>query len=142
MTSNSFTQTSWSLADLFPSADSPEIETAITQLQAAVADFEKVRPQLTDTITRPDFLKIVHQLEAVYRQAATLNGFAGLRFNENTQNQQAQTFMARIDQLNAEMSNRILFFSLWWKALDDDQAERLLQAAGDYHYWLEEIRQL
>ena len=137
---NSFTQTRWSLTDLFPSAGGPEIETTINQLKAAVSDFEKVRPQLTNEITGPDFLQVIHRLEEVYRLAASLNGFAGLKFNENTQDQQAQTFMARIDQINAEMSNQILFFSLWWKALDDAQSDRLLQFSGDYRYWLEKIR--
>jgi oligoendopeptidase F len=140
ITTNSFTQTHWSLADLFPSADSPEIEAAISNLQAEVSGFEKVRPQLTTDISTADFLKIVRQLEAVYRLAATLNGFAGLRFNENTQDQQAQAFLARIEQFDAEISNRILFFSLWWKDFDDIQTERLIQASGDFHYWLEELR--
>ena len=40
----------------------------------------------------------------------------------------------------AEMQNQILFFELWWKQLDDANADRLMQAAGDYRYWLEEMR--
>ncbi len=137
---NTFNQTRWSLDDLYPSPNGPEIEASFRSLKNAVSDFEKTRPQLTADISADDFLKIVRQLEAIYRLDVTLNGFAGLWFNEDTQNQQAQTLMARVDQLNAEMSNKILFFSLWWKDLPGNQADRLMQAAGDYRYWLEEMR--
>ena len=40
----------------------------------------------------------------------------------------------------AEMENRVLFFSLWWKELDDANANRLMDASGDYRYYLEEMR--
>ncbi len=33
-----------------------------------------------------------------------------------------------------------MFFNLWWKALDDENAARLLESSGDYRYWLEQIR--
>jgi oligoendopeptidase F len=48
--------------------------------------------------------------------------------------------MARVQQFAAEMQNRTLFFSLWWKELDDANAERLMNEAGDYRYYLEEMR--
>ncbi len=48
--------------------------------------------------------------------------------------------MGRVQQFVAEMQNRTLFFSLWWKDLDDRNAERLMSSAGDYRYYLEEIR--
>lgn len=33
-----------------------------------------------------------------------------------------------------------MFFSLWWKELDDASADRLMAVTGDIRYWLEEIR--
>ena len=135
-----YTQTRWSLTDLFPSANSPEFESAFNTLKTRVSEFEKVRTQLTQDISTVDFLKIIGQLEGIYRLNATLNGYAGLWFNEDTQNQKAQSLMARVDQLNAEISNQMLFFSLWWKDLPEEQANLLMQASGDVRYWLEEMR--
>ena len=40
----------------------------------------------------------------------------------------------------ATLQNRTLFFSLWWKDIDADNAARLMAACGDYRYWLEEMR--
>ena len=47
-----YTQTRWSLADLFPGFNSPELEQAFTDLEAKVADFEALRPQLSPDISK------------------------------------------------------------------------------------------
>ncbi len=134
------TQKRWSLADLFTSASGPEIESAFTRLTDMVADFEKVRPQLSPDINQETFLEIVRKMEAIELFGSKLANYAGLYFAEDTQNQAAQLLQARVDQLVAELSNRLLFFSLWWKDLTDDAAQRLMGGAGDYRYWLEEMR--
>ena len=43
-------------------------------------------------------------------------------------------------KLLTEVQNRTLFFTLWWKGLDDEPAERLLAASGDNAYYLESLR--
>jgi oligoendopeptidase F len=135
-----FTQSRWSLADLFPASNSPELETAFTQLEALVTEFEKVRPELNADITTARFLEIIRLDEQSTKQAFKLNAFANLSFAQDTQDQAAQSLMARVDQFMAELSNRAMFFSLWWKDLPDEAAERLMAASGDYRYWLEEMR--
>jgi len=140
MTAKSFTQTRWSLADLFPSSNGPEIKAAFEKLSALVEAYEHARGQLSKDMSVDDFIRIVKQTEEIARWEYRLYGFAELWFSEDTQNQAAQTLVGRLDQLMAEYTNRTLFFSLWWKALDDDSAKRLMAAAGDYRYWLEEMR--
>jgi oligoendopeptidase F len=63
-----------------------------------------------------------------------------LSFAADTQDQRAQAFVARVNQFMAEMQNSTLFFSLWWKSLEQEAAERLMAESGDYRYWLEEMR--
>ena len=135
-----YTQTRWSLADLFPALDSPELEQAFTDLEAQIADFESVRPRLSPQIDQADFLNFIARLEAIHQLGMRLYAFAGLAFSADTQDQSAQTLVARVDQFVATMQNRTLFFSLWWKDLDDENARRLMAEAGDYRYWLEEMR--
>jgi oligoendopeptidase F len=110
------------------------------QIEAEVAEFEKRRSQLSPQISTDDFMEIVHQFEALNLVASRVNGYATLQFSADTQDQAAQAFMARVDQFMANIQNRALFFSLWWKDLDDQAAERLMAASGDYRYWLEEMR--
>jgi oligoendopeptidase F len=135
-----YSQTKWSLTDLFPGHDSSEIKATISEVEKKVDEFESRREHLTNGIDSETFLDLVKHLEDIARLGYRIHSFANLWFTENTQNQDAQNFVARIDQFMAELQNRILFFSLWWKELDDQQAERLMAVAGDYCYWLEEMR--
>src|SRR5690606_27411855 len=79
-------------------------------------------------------------LPIFYRQASRLAGFSSLTFAADTQNPKALDLRARMQQLVADLDNRTMFFQLWWKSLDDEAAERLLEAGGPYRYWLEQLR--
>ncbi|MHB0966191.1 MAG: M3 family oligoendopeptidase [Bellilinea sp.] len=135
-----YRQERWSLADLFSAPNSPELETAFKKLDEAVAEFETFRPQLTADIMDATFMGIVHKLEAIQDLGNRLYGFAGLLYTEDTQNQVAQTLTARVEQFVAELNNRTLFFTLWWRDLDDVNAARLTAASGSLQYWLEALR--
>ncbi len=130
----------WSLDELFPGPAGPELERAFSELDGLAADFETLRPRLTPQIAHKDFLDFVQRLEAIHLKGSRLNAFAGLIFSADTQDQHHQTLMARVDQFMANLQNRVLFFSLWWKELDDENAIRLMSDSGDFHYWLEEMR--
>ncbi|MEW6094341.1 MAG: M3 family oligoendopeptidase [Chloroflexota bacterium] len=130
----------WSLADLFPGLDSPELEAAFKKLDQHVAGFEKLRPQLKAEMPVSSFLEVVQDLEEGTQLANKMYSYAGLAFAADTQDQRIQALLGRIQQFMAEMENRTLFFSLWWKDLDAGNAKRLLDASGDYRYYLEVMR--
>jgi oligoendopeptidase F len=135
-----YTLSRWSLADLFLSHESPQMAEAFDNLDVQVGAFEARRAQLSPEISVSDFLDIVRQLEAIMHLVYCIHGFAELYFTEDTQDQTAQAFLGRVEQTLAYIQNRVLFFSLWWKELDEGPAERLMAEAGDYRYWLEEMR--
>ena len=135
-----YTQARWSLADLFPSPDGPEMKATFAEVEAKVADFEGKRSLLTSDIDHETFMGFVRLGEQITRLIYRIYAFAGLWFSEDTQNQAAQNLQARVDQFVAGIENRTLFFGLWWKALDETAAARLMENTGDYHYWLEEMR--
>ena len=135
-----YSQKIWSKADLFPNPKSPELENSFAQLDEMTTAFEEKRALLTEQLSAEEFLKIIRDMEDLSRLAHRLEAFVSLWFSENTQDQAAQTLMARVEQFTAELVNRTLFFSLWWKQLPDEAANRLMADSGDYRYWLEEIR--
>lgn len=137
---NTYTQKRWSLADLFPGHDSPEYKQAMEDLKSDVEAFQKYREELKDDISRDTFFEIVKDLEGLTEQAQRISSYAFLWFTEDTQNQAAQALQSQIQQLMADMHNKTLFFELWWKKLDQENADRLQKDSGDYHYWLEEMR--
>ena len=130
----------WSLDDLYPSGDSKEMQAAFQELESKVAAFEKYRSDLSEAIPFEKFTAVITDLEAISKLLQRIGGYAELWFTEDTQNQAAMSLVAKMEQLSADISNRVLFFTLWWKGLDDKNAERLIKDSGDYHYWLEEMR--
>ena len=135
-----YTQTGWSLADLFSAPDGADLEAAFVTLEAQMQAFESVREQLRSDLPAAEFLGYVQQLETLTLGMGRLNYYPSLRFAENTQDQNALTLMARVEQFTAELANRSLFFELWWKALPEAEAERLMAESGDRRYWLESLR--
>ena len=140
-TTVSYSQKRWNLSELISGGmESPELEAAFTGLEKLVAAFEALRPQLKADISVEEFLSIVRKLEEINLAGQKLGGFASLTFSGDTQSQAAQSLMQRVEQFFAEMENRTLFFTLWWKDLADEDAARLIASSGDLKYWLEEMR--
>ncbi len=135
-----FIQKAWSLEDLFPGFESPELEATYKELDEQVTAFEALRPNLKADMDVEDFMEMLEASEKSTRLAHRLYAFAGLAFSADTQDQAAQSAQARIEQFYADIQNRTLFFSLWWKDLDNTTAQRFMDVAGDYRYYLEEIR--
>ncbi len=130
----------WNLDELFSEQDSPEMKQAMRDLESLVTAFEGYRARLSPHLWAADFLGIIRHYEDIIDLNHRIGAFAHLRFSADTQDQVVQAFMGRIDQYLAGIQNRLLFFELWWKSLDEPAANRLLDIAGDYRYWLEEIR--
>jgi oligoendopeptidase F len=135
-----YTQSPWKLEDLFNDFDDPALESTYEKIEATVAHFETYREKLTDDIDAIVFNEIIARYEAIHKLATRIGGFAELAFSANTQDQKAQIAMARYEQFAATMSNRTLFFSLWWKALGIFNVKRLMASSGDYCYWLQQMR--
>ncbi|PKO12646.1 MAG: oligoendopeptidase F [Chloroflexi bacterium HGW-Chloroflexi-10] len=140
MSQTIYSQTRWSLQDLFPGPQTDELETAFTRVSSLVEALEARRSELSEQISTETFLSIVKDLEVIIVLQQKIYTFAGLHFSEDTQNQVAQNLIARVDQFMAEIGNRILFFELWWKSMPDAKADMLIAASGDYAYWLEAVR--
>ncbi|PKN94551.1 MAG: oligoendopeptidase F [Chloroflexi bacterium HGW-Chloroflexi-6] len=140
MFSMTFSQSPWNLTDLFPATDAPELEAAFGELQKQVAEFEQYRADLNPGMDVEHFMEILEHSEKTTRLAYRVYGFAGLLFSADTQNQTATALMGRVQQFFAELENRTLFFSLWWKELDDASTKRFLDVSGDYRYYLEALR--
>jgi oligoendopeptidase F len=130
----------WSLAPLYPSYESAELQSAFDMIEEQVTSFEGVRGKLNSDISTEQFIQVIQASEEMTRVANKLYSFAGLSFTADTQDQAAQSLYSRAQQFLAEIENRTLFFSLWWKEVDEENAKRLMSVSGDYRYFLEALR--
>jgi oligoendopeptidase F len=129
----------WDLSDLLrdPTEDSEQI---FKQLDQQVSQVEARRPALAAEMPIEQFQDILGLTEEIAVLSAKLSGYAYLWFAENTKRAEARAFKTRVEERLAALQNRILFFDLWWQAVDDANAARLLAASGDLRYHLETIR--
>jgi oligoendopeptidase F len=138
--SSEYKQKKWSLNELLPSRYSQETTKVFEQLDQKVAQFESYRSILSEEIGQEKLMQIIHDLENIYQLAYRIFAFAELEFAGDTQDQDSQAFLAKVQEKIAELENKTIFFSLWWKELTEHIAARYQEAAGDYRYWLEEMR--
>lgn len=122
----------WDLSELLPAPSEEVIARRLAELESALRDFEASRARLSPAALRssPEELAgILRRYEAISEQTSVLANYGSLWFNSDTGNQDAITFRNRVRQAITAATNRILFFSLWWKGLADDEALALLPAA-------------
>ena len=112
----------------------------MADLEAQVVEFESWRERLSPDLSADEFVELLDLLKSLRELAYRLDAYGGLWFSADTQSQDALNYRGQMDQRLADVQNRLLFFSLWWKALDDEPAERLMAASGDDVYYLETLR--
>jgi oligoendopeptidase F len=132
--------TRWSLQDLLSATSGTEFDQIVTDLDGKVTELEGWRERLTPDLAEDDFVRLMQLYESITEAGNRLYAYARLWFAENTQSQEALGFLGRMEQLITDVQNRVLFFTLWWKELDDKAAARLLAVSGDWQYYLESLR--
>ncbi|MBT3390720.1 MAG: M3 family oligoendopeptidase [Chloroflexi bacterium] len=130
----------WCLNDLYPAIDAPEVEASFKKLEEKAAAFEVRRAALTEEIDFEDFMDVIKEIEVLTLEGSRLATYPGLLFAADTQDQDVQSLYARVQQFVAKVQNLTLFFSLWWKELNNAKANELMSLSDGYRYWLEEMR--
>ncbi len=135
-----YTPQRWRLDDLLAPVGTPEVEQYFKDIEARLAEIEALRDALSSEMAEATFLDLLRRYEQLYADQGRLMAYAYLWFSEDVANQDALAFRGRVQQFTAEMQNRLLFFELWWKALDDEAAARLMANTGDVRYYLQCLR--
>ena len=130
----------WDLKDLYPGLKTKEMDDAFAEMTQLVEELEGYRAKLSDDVAWETVKTYLDVSEKLNRLVYRIYQYASLRFSEDSQNQEVSAFQGKVMQAVAQMENRLLFFGLWWKALDDANADRLLALSGEYAYYLRKIR--
>ena len=88
----------WNLDDLFTGFDSPELNAAFDNVEEQVSSFEGVRGKLKPEMDAETFLEAVRASEATTKIVNRIYSYAGLSIAEDTQGQQAQSLIGRVQQ--------------------------------------------
>ncbi len=129
----------WNLTDLVKDPVG-QFEPYLADLEAKVAQLESARAQLSPTISGEDFRQLLDLSQEIAGYSSRLGAYAYLWFSENTKNLEARSFKTKVEERLTALSNRLLFFDLWWQGVDKDNARRLMTGTGSFRYHLETIR--
>ena len=129
----------WDLSVFYQSLSDPNIEADIARLQALVDDFQARWRGKVAAMSAADFRAAYEMMETIYDLRGRLGAFAFLNFSTDTANTDYQAAVARMQELEASLSQKMVFFDLEWNALEDAAAARILAdpVLTDYRYYLE-----
>ncbi len=133
-----FKTAAWDLKEIYPN----DLNLKIKQIDKKAKSLEKKRKLLTNNISSKQFITFVKELETLRIEIAKLSCATSLRFSENSANQKAVAEMSKVETSLTNISNRLLFFNLWFKQLPDKKSKQLIKECGDYSYYFQYLRKV
>jgi oligoendopeptidase F len=133
-------QIRWRLEDVLPARAGKIFTTFVEQFESNLVEFESRRESLNEVISQAHFMRLLSEYEEIQRMNAKLGCYAYMYFSEDTRSQESRTFKSRAEEINTDAANRVLFFELWWKRLDEEKAKQLKTNSGTYAYFLERMQ--
>jgi oligoendopeptidase F len=131
----------WDLTELAKNPKSPAFQKQILELEKQAKKFEKIKSKLEPKITSKKFMGILKEIEEISEKMSKIGGYASLSYSSDTQSDEATSLMTKMSKLGSEISNKILFFDLWWKTqVDDKNAKRLMKNTGELNEYLSHKR--
>ena len=131
----------WDLSKIAKNPKSPDFQKKIKEIQMLSIKFEKIKSKLDPKISSKKFMKILQDIEGISEKMSLVGGYASLSYSANTQSDEATSLLTMISKLGSDISNRILFFDLWWKTqIDEKNAKRLIKEAGELSEYLKHKR--
>jgi len=127
----------WDLSELAKNPKSQAFQKQIRELENQAKKFEKIKSKLDPKISSKRFMSILQEVEKISEKMSKIGGYASLSYSSDTQSDEATSLMTKMSKLGSEISNKILFFDLWWKTqIDEKNAKRLIKDAGELTEYL------
>src|SRR6476620_5576167 len=118
----------WDLSELVKNHKEDEFSNFLLSIDDKVKQFENKRSILKPDISIKNFLELIKDSEIISEKLSIVLGYAHLKYAENTASNEAASLMTKMNIYATEISNKLLFFDLWFKKdLDDDNANRLIE---------------
>lgn len=123
-------QTTWNLSQLIENHKGEELQKQIRSIEKGVKRIEGEREILRENISSNQFQNLMNLVEGVNEQISIVVGYAHLKYAADTSSNEAAALLTKMEMLSADVSNRLLFFDIWFKKqLDDENASRLINSA-------------
>ncbi len=118
----------WDLSELVKNPKDNEFSAYLSSIDEKVKQFESKRHLLKPDILTKRFLEFIKDSENISEKLSIVLGYAHLKYAENTSSNEAGALLTKMNIYATEISNKLLFFDLWFKKeIDDNNANRLIE---------------
>jgi oligoendopeptidase F len=119
----------WNITDLVKDPSSEEFSRFLRSIEEQLVQFEQSRQLLRQEISPEEFEHLIHMVESISEKVSIASGHAYLNYYADTSSNEASALVIKMEKLASEISNRMLFFDLWFKKqIDHENANRLINA--------------
>jgi oligoendopeptidase F len=119
----------WDLTDLVGESLTANSDRLVENIKRKVKGFENNRVILKPDLGITIFEGLLRKIESILEDLSIVNSFAQLKYAADTSSNEAASLVLQTEKLSSEISNKILFFDLWFKKeLDENNAQRLVDS--------------
>jgi oligoendopeptidase F len=97
-------------------------------INSDVETFKNYRSVLNDKLKPPQLLEMIRLEEEIAVSVSRLEVYHYLKFYSNTKDPEALAKIGQLKQIDAQISNELIFLNLWFISISDDNAKRFLEA--------------
>ncbi len=120
---------SWKLTDLIEDPNKSEFQEFLQSLEARIKQLEDRRKDLNPKISATDFEKLLQLIEDISEKVNVASGYANLRYSADTSSNEAASLVTKMEIMRSNITNRLMFFDLWFKKdIDEENAQRLIDS--------------
>ena len=121
---------SWDISDLVNNENKNSLKLILNKIEKNVKKIESKRNLLKSDITSNKFLSLMSEIEQISEQINIVMGYAHLKYAANTFSNENASLLTELELLGTNISNRLLFFDIWFKnSLSDRDADRLIKSS-------------
>src|SRR4029078_12296274 len=122
------------LSELLKDPIKDEFNRSLSHINAKVANFEEKKSVLGKDISTNDFMNLIKNSEDIAESLSYVTGYAHLKYAEDTSSNDIGALVTKVNIFSSEVSNKLLFFDLWFKkVLDEQNADRLIKESPDVY---------
>jgi oligoendopeptidase F len=120
-------QTEWDLEPLVDGEDGAGVDRLLEEATQRATAFAAAYAGKVAELDADGLATAMHELAAINELVGRAGSYASLRFAIDTADPARGALFQRMQERATEIETKLLFFELEWAAVDDEQAERLLQ---------------
>ena len=117
----------WDLSDLFDSVDDSRIQLVIDEVLKRSADFAKTYKTRLRSLSIAELYDAFKESEDLLIPLYKLSQYASLSNAIDTQDEAIKSLVARVDDVESDVANHLVFFDLELSQFDKDYLDTLLQ---------------